>query len=402
MRKQIIGVTCVFCVLVGLVFAEDKKSKDTVKEAKTDGSAKRVMIVYPARSAPVNELTSTLSEVFENSEVSVVADNLSNLLIIQVDEKSREKVLSLLEQLDKPLRSVAIQVHLLKTRGKDLDEVDLKGLSGSSDEVQKRIRELERAGRIYVANRMQLTALENQKSMLQVGERVAVETGSMVSREGSRISNYKDYSVGTIISVQTRVSEDSGITMNFDFEKSEVVPGEKSDDKAVFVPSSTATLVTQTTVQLRDGHSVLAGNLVSRSANETEEAYLIVGARIVDAGDAAKKVTFRSFTQRQPINTAARSFSPSSRNRATSGFQRSSSSADSKERLARMASAMMARYDTNKDNVLTAEEWKKMPSSTSDADADKDGKITAEEFSEWIVKRGFRSRSQPPSSRGSD
>ena len=32
MRKQIIGVTCVFCVLVGLVFAEDKKSKDTVKE----------------------------------------------------------------------------------------------------------------------------------------------------------------------------------------------------------------------------------------------------------------------------------------------------------------------------------------------------------------------------------
>jgi hypothetical protein len=323
-------------------------------------------------------------------------------LIIQVDEKSREKVLSLLEQLDKPLRSVAIQVHLLKTRGKDLDEVDLKGLSGSSDEVQKRIRELERAGRIYVANRMQLTALENQKSMLQVGERVAVETGSMVSREGSRISNYKDYSVGTIISVQTRVSEDSGITMNFDFEKSEVVPGEKSDDKAVFVPSSTATLVTQTTVQLRDGHSVLAGNLVSRSASETEEAYLIVGARIVDAGDAAKKVTFRSFTQRQPINTAARSFSPSSRNRATSGFQRSSSSADSKERLARMTSAMMARYDTNKDNVLTAEEWKKMPPSTSDADADKDGKITAEEFSEWIVKRGFRSRSQPPSSRGSD
>ena len=227
----------------------------------------------------------------KNSEVSVVPDNLSNLLIIQVDEKSREKVLSLLEQLDKPLRSVAIQVHLLKTRGKDLDDVDLKGLSGSSDEVQKRIRELERAGRIYVANRMQLTALENQKSMLQVGERVAVETGSMVSREGSRISNYKDYQVGTIISVQTRVSDDSGITMNFDFEKSEVVPGEKSDDKkAVFVPSSTATLVTQTTVQLRDGNSVLAGNLVSRSASETEEAYLIVSARIVDAGDAAKGV----------------------------------------------------------------------------------------------------------------
>ena len=65
MRKQIIGVSCVFCVLVGLVFAEDKKTKDTEKEAKTDGSAKRVMIVYPARSAPVNELTSTLSEVFE-------------------------------------------------------------------------------------------------------------------------------------------------------------------------------------------------------------------------------------------------------------------------------------------------------------------------------------------------
>ena len=67
-----------------------------------------------------------------------------------------------------------------------------------------------------------------------------------------------------------------------------------------------------------------------------------------------------------------------------------------------MTSAMMARFDTNKDNVLTAEEWKKMPSSTPDADANKDGKITAEEFSEWIMKRGFRSRSQPPSSRSRD
>lgn len=397
MRKQVIAASVVGCVVIGLVFADDKS--DSANESKSERSTKRETIVYSVRSAPVRELLNTLDEFFEDSGVRIVAEPTSNLLIIQVDAGSRDDVLGLLDKLDQPLNSVVIQAQLLKARGKELDEVDTKSLSGPSDEVSKRIRDLERDGRLFVANRMELTAVENQQVMMQVGERVAVVTGATRSREGGSIKSYRSENVGTLISVQARVSKDGGITMQVSFEKSEVVePDPEDDDKASFTPSDTATMTQQTTLQVRDGHTVLVGGMTARSSSETEEAYLVVSAKIV--GNTGRPVLFRSFSQRSGSPRVARSFSTSARDRGGFSARRPSTSSDPRARYETYARGIIARYDKNKDGVLTAEEWKSMSTQPTAADADKDGKITSDEFVKWLQNRGAPSRRPPaPASR---
>lgn len=403
MQRQVVAASLVVCFVLSLVVAGEKQGKDVNDEIEVSESTKSETIVYSARSTPVRELAAMLAEFFQDSGVRAVAVPISNLLIIRVDAKSRDEVLGLLEKLDQPLRSITVHAQLLRARGKKLDAVDTKSFSGPSDEVHKRIRDLVGAGRLYVANRMELTAVENQKVMLQVGERVAVITGTTTSRTGTPIRSYRDENVGTLISVQARVAEGGGITMNVDFNKSEVVDAEPtSDDKAGFAPSDTATLTQQTTLQIQDGHCVLVGSLSSHSDDETEEVYLVVGAKMVDAGEAAgKPVVFRAFSQREPSPTTrsfSRSFSSSSRGGGFSGVRRLSPSSNPRARYAAYSRVMFEKYDANKDGVLTPEEWKNARFITSDVDADKDGKLSLDELTDWLAKGRASPRSRPPSS----
>jgi len=388
MRKQVVAASLLVCLVVGLVFAGEKHASVAKKEDDAAKPAKGETIVYSARSTPVRELASTLAEFFQDSGVRAVADPISNLLIIRVEAKSRDEVLGLLEKLDQPHRSITVHAQLLRARGKKLDEIDTKSFSGPSDEVHKRIRDLERTGRLYVANRMELTAVENQKVMLQVGERVAVVTGTTTSRTGTPIKSYREENVGTLISVQARTAQGGGITMDVDFNKSEVVDAEPtSDDKAGFVPSDTSTLTQQTTLQIQDGHCVLVSSLSSHSDDETEEVYLVVGAKTVDAGEAAgKPVVFRAFSQRKPSPTA-RSFSSSSTGRRLSGLPGPGTSSDHRARY--VSRLMLEKYDANNDEVLTGGEWKNSRFINSDADVNNDGKLTLDELTDWFAKRGW-------------
>jgi Ca2+-binding EF-hand superfamily protein len=51
------------------------------------------------------------------------------------------------------------------------------------------------------------------------------------------------------------------------------------------------------------------------------------------------------------------------------------------------AQGMIAKYDTNKDGVLTGNEWANMSRDPSGADADGDGRLTVEELARGLMKR---------------
>lgn len=57
------------------------------------------------------------------------------------------------------------------------------------------------------------------------------------------------------------------------------------------------------------------------------------------------------------------------------------------EKYLKYARDQIAKYDTNKDRALTAEEWKNMSRSPEKADADGDGVVTAEELARSFMKR---------------
>ena len=52
-----------------------------------------------------------------------------------------------------------------------------------------------------------------------------------------------------------------------------------------------------------------------------------------------------------------------------------------------VAKRIIARRDKNKDGALTVSEWKTMLMSPVEADADKDGRITAVEYAQWMLAR---------------
>lgn len=57
------------------------------------------------------------------------------------------------------------------------------------------------------------------------------------------------------------------------------------------------------------------------------------------------------------------------------------------EKLVAYAKRIIERNDTNKDNALTASEWKSMLLSPAAADADRDGRITIDEYALWMQSR---------------
>jgi hypothetical protein len=54
------------------------------------------------------------------------------------------------------------------------------------------------------------------------------------------------------------------------------------------------------------------------------------------------------------------------------------------------AQRIIARNDKNKDGVLTPDEWNEMYVDPSPADFDKDGRITVEEYAQWMQLRSSR------------
>ena len=59
-------------------------------------------------------------------------------------------------------------------------------------------------------------------------------------------------------------------------------------------------------------------------------------------------------------------------------------------KLVSYAERIISRYDSNKDNSLTASEWEKMLMNPGPADANRDGRITITEYAAWMQERSKR------------
>ena len=57
------------------------------------------------------------------------------------------------------------------------------------------------------------------------------------------------------------------------------------------------------------------------------------------------------------------------------------------QKYVQYAVSFIKRYDTNKDGVLTQDEWTKLNTDYSSSDADKDGRITPRELGAAFVKK---------------
>ncbi len=362
--RNVTAMALLSCAVLLIVARADDNGKNSPE--KSDERPAKLMI-YPARNAPVSELAETLAEVLVESGGRVVADPASNVLLIQTSDENHETVAALLRQLDRTPSLFRIQVHLLEARGDALAELDTASLTGATDEVLKSIKSLVSDGRLHVANRIEMTALENNSAFVQTGEDVALPSATTSGPGRGASTNYRSVSIGTMFKVQARLSGESDIVLEMDFEKSGINPMQVVTEESQLAPRNISRLTNQTTVSIQTGHSLLVGSVVGKSSEGDAETYLVLSASI-ETADAPKKIADAP----KKIDVSK---SPSPKPAAND------------PRYLAYYGKLLEKYDANNDKLLDAEERSTMSKDCSEADTDKDGFVSLEELVAWSLNR---------------
>ena len=267
----------------------------TKPEAVKTPAAPRQRVVYAVRHMPATDLAKAMTVFFQDvprGELSVSPEPISNQLLISGQEKTVEEVLKFLHHLDQQPKVVAIDVWIVEIKA-PADAATLS-FSGPTDKIVPKLEELQKAGKLVIANHIKLGGAGNQPMLVQQGERRPFVRGSQTTASG-RQSLMSLESMGTSVEATARVTPEDEIVMEINVEKSYPAPLEEGPVIAgASVPGGAAggrgaeevraqgslTVVCKTTVSIQDGHAITLSG-ISRSS-PSPEVRIIAAARIVD------------------------------------------------------------------------------------------------------------------------
>lgn len=149
--------------------------------------------------------------------------------------------------------------------------------SASSESVSVLLRALEERQKVNVLGRPQVTALDNERATIQVGQKVPYVTGSQTTTTG--MVNSTDYmDVGLILDITPRINNDGLVIMQLYAEKSSV--GSDADGITIAIgqngtpiksPRITLSKV-QTTISAMDGQTIVLGGLITNEDTQITRA----------------------------------------------------------------------------------------------------------------------------------
>ena len=262
----------------------------------------RKRIVYRVKHVPALDLANTIGELLEGEppaepaaaartqSVALVADVITNTLIISASPQVLEQIVDLVEQLDRQPPMVQVRTLIAEIAVDDAEEGEaelLRELSGSVSD--RKIDELaaalkKRAG-LRILRRTQVTALDNQPAYIQLGQRVPRVTGAQIS-SGGRTRSVSMEDVGLTLGVTARVNADGLVTMEIDLKKSDLGPVEEGVPVAIpkegdpIRTPTTETLTVQTTISAASGQTVVLGGIATKSGSRRSELIMLVSPRI--------------------------------------------------------------------------------------------------------------------------
>jgi Ca2+-binding EF-hand superfamily protein len=103
---------------------------------------------------------------------------------------------------------------------------------------------------------------------------------------------------------------------------------------------------------------------------------------IITADEALRAVERPGNSMMASVSTSAGSSSS-----ASSSSSSASASGPVEDKYIKVGQRIIERYDKNNDQMLTASGWEKMLMSPADADADRDGRISINEYAMWMQSR---------------
>jgi len=160
---------------------------------------------------------------------------------------------------------------------------------GPAELSASKLAELDKAGNVRALSRYRISALENNPSMVQFGERMSVVTGRVAfPGRGEGVRGFAQESVaqeqiGTMINVTARVDDDESILVELKAEQSRLAPAAAKaageGDAAASVPrQGTETITSHTTIRIPPGKTVVAGSKTTKTEQGTVQTWILISA----------------------------------------------------------------------------------------------------------------------------
>lgn len=283
--------------------------------------------------ADIDEELITNLDVLEQ-EVIVVAETVTNSLLVSATPRYYDEVMDMIERLDEKPAEVVIQALLVEVELDNTDEfgvqlgfqdsvlfnrsvdgtpgfnfnnqalgegvvdqshVGTQGLTdfalsrvnsdlgfggmvlaASSDAVNVLIRALSAQRTLHVLSRPTIRTLDNQEASIQVGQQVPIVEGASVGTTGTITPEINQQEVGIILSVTPRISPDGAIVMEVVATKSELsdegvpVVIDATSDTTVESPIINITQA-ETTISTPNGQTVVLGGMITKRDEAFEQ-----------------------------------------------------------------------------------------------------------------------------------
>jgi type II secretion system protein D len=235
-------------------------------------------------------------------EVAVVAEPTTNTLLLSASPRYFDVVAQMINELDQPPPQVLIQVLLAEvtisesndfgvdwnfngtfgsTKFKAGTSLGVEGaiasvppvgfaVSATGGDISFFLRALESQNRLEVLSRPQILASDNQKAVINIGQRVPFITNSSITDSGTQLNTIQYQQIGILLDVTPRINPDGFVKLTVKPEISSLSDTNvqiSANVKAIVINNRSA----ETTVTVQDGHTIVIGGLITTKDQNVED-----------------------------------------------------------------------------------------------------------------------------------
>lgn len=236
-------------------------------------------VVYAARGVPAGELAGTLIELARDQDLTVVAEPVTNHLILSGPVEIVRAMTAVLERIDRLPRRIEAQLLLVELRDLDVELVD-----GEFDGYAEALRKLAADGGATILTRVRLTTLDNQLAQVQIGGQKAVVSGGNFDRTGRRMNSYQVDQEGLMVTVTPRATDDGVIALQLSVEETRIEdpPAPSAENPDDISPPGKSTAVVNTTISVNDGETLTISDVDQGQGDSNRRVIVVVTARVLE------------------------------------------------------------------------------------------------------------------------
>jgi type II secretion system protein D len=230
------------------------------------------------------EAVGTAQRLLER-EIAVVAEPISNTLLLSASPRYFDSIRNLIKELDMPQPQVLIQVLVAEVSldsaldlglewtyknipfaaGIDISEAKWIETGFSSavtgGDYSFLFRALEDKGRLEVLSRPQIVTADNKPAVINIGQTIPLITDSRVTERGDTINSFRYENVGVNLRVTPRISPDGFVKLEVGTTNSTISSSTVRVNANAEVPIINQRIA-NTTVSVQSGQSILIGGLI--------------------------------------------------------------------------------------------------------------------------------------------